>query len=62
MTPSCDSRGSFPDFLRAFVDDAAVFPPAGTELGQAVAEHEAHRASEYADLVGGFVVSDVKVA
>ena len=27
-----------------------------------MAEHVAHRAEEYADLVGGFVVSDVKVA
>lgn len=62
MTPPLDSPGSFPDFLRAFVDDAAIFPPASTDLGLAVAEHEAHRASEYAELVGGFVVSDVEVA
>jgi hypothetical protein len=48
--------------LRAFVDDAAIFPPADTDLERAVAEHEEHRTSEYADLLGGFVVSDVKVA
>lgn len=53
---------SLPDFLRAFVDDAAIFPPASTPLEQAVAEHVAHRTEEYADLVGGFVVSDVRVA
>ena len=51
-----------PEYLTAFVDDAAIFPPASTELEQAVTEHFAHRSSEYADLVGGFVVSDVKVA
>ena len=51
-----------PEFLTAFVDDAAIFPPASTELEQAVTEHLDHRSSAYADLVGGFVVSDVKVA
>ena len=51
-----------PEFLTAFVDDAAIFPPGSTDLEQAVTEHFAHRSSEYADLVGGFVVSDVKVA
>ena len=51
-----------PLWLQAFVDDAAIFPPASTPLEQAVTEHAAHRSSEYAGLVGGFVVSDVKVA
>jgi hypothetical protein len=51
-----------PEFLTAFVDDAAIFPPASTELEQAVSEHLGHRSSPYADLVGSFVVSDVKVA
>ncbi len=51
-----------PLWLQAFVDDAAIFPPARTPLEQAVTEHAAHRSSEYAGLVGGFVVSDVKVA
>jgi len=51
-----------PLWLQAFVDDAAIFPPARTPLEQAVTEHAAHRSAEYADLVGGFVVSDVKVA
>ncbi len=53
---------TLPDYLHAFVDDAAIFPPARTELEQAVAEHRTHLASEYGALVGGFVVSDVKVA
>ncbi len=51
-----------PEFLKAFVDDAAVFPPARTALDEAVEEHRAHATSEYADLVGGFVVSDLLVA
>jgi hypothetical protein len=51
-----------PAFLRSFVDDAAIFPPANAPLEQAVADHLAHRDAEYADLVGGFVVSDVKIA
>ena len=51
-----------PLWLQAFVDDAATFPPASTPLEQAVTEHAAHRTAEYGDLVGGFVVSDVKVA
>ena len=51
-----------PAFLQSFVDDAAIFPPGNAPLEQAVADHVAHRDEEYADLVGGFVVSDVKVA
>jgi hypothetical protein len=51
-----------PAFLTAFVDDAAIFPPGNAPLEQAVADHVDHRDEEYADLVGGFVVSDVKVA
>ena len=51
-----------PLWLQAFVDDAAIFPPASTPLDQAVTEHAAHRSAEYGGLVGGFVVSDVKVA
>ncbi|MET0999399.1 MAG: hypothetical protein ABWX73_11825 [Marmoricola sp.] len=62
MTHPSGSRASVPEFLRAFVDDAAIFPPASTDLVQAVEDHGTHRASEYADLVGGFLVSDVKVA
>jgi hypothetical protein len=50
-----------PHWLTNLVDDAAVFPPGNLPLDRAVAEHRAHRASEYADLVGRFVVSDVKL-
>src|SRR4051794_18772327 len=51
-----------PTYLNAFVDDAAIFPPGNAPLEQAVADHVNHREEEYADLVGGFVVSDLKVA
>jgi hypothetical protein len=53
---------SIPAFLDSIVDDAALFPPASVPLEQAVTDHVAHREAEYAALVGGFVVSDVKVA
>jgi hypothetical protein len=43
------------------VDDAAIFPPGNLPLEQAVEEHEDHLRSEYAGLLGGFVVSDVKL-
>ena len=51
-----------PDYLQSFVDDAAIFPPGNAPLDQAVRDHLGHRQAEYADLVGGFVVSDVKIA
>ncbi len=51
-----------PPFLTALVDDAVIFPPGNAPLEQAVAEHAEHHAEGYADLVGGFVVSDTKIA
>ena len=51
-----------PSYLKAIVDDAAIFPPGNAPLEQAVQDHAAHRAEEYGDLVGGFVVSDTKIA
>lgn len=48
--------------MRALIDDAAIFPPGNVPLDRAVAEHLAHREAEYADLVGGFVISDVRLA
>ncbi len=51
-----------PADLLSFVDDAAIFPPGNAPLDQAVRDHLGHRKAEYADLVGGFVVSDVKIA
>jgi hypothetical protein len=51
---------SAPSWLTGFIDDAAIFPPGNATLDRAVAEHRALR-GDLADLVGGFVVSDVKV-
>ena len=48
-------------WLTDLIDDAAIFPPGNAPLDRAVAEHRAHRASEYAALIGGFVVTDVKL-
>ena len=49
-------------WLTNLVDDAAIFPPGNVPLDQAVAAHREHKASEYAEMVGNFVVSDVKIA
>ncbi len=43
------------------MDDAAIFPPGDSPLPEAVSAHLAHRGEWYADLVGSFVVSDVKI-
>jgi hypothetical protein len=51
-----------PHWLTNLVDDAAIFPPGNVPLDQAVAAHREHKASEYAAMVGSFVVSDVKIA
>lgn len=51
-----------PHWLTNLVDDAAIFPPGNLPLDRAVAAHREHRTSEYAAMVGTFVVSDVKIA
>ena len=56
-----NNPGTIPSWLHGLVDDAAIFPPGNAPLDRAVAEHRGHRASEYADLVGGFVVTDVRL-
>lgn len=43
------------------VDDAAIFPPGNTPLPEAVAAHVARREEWYADLVGSFVVTDIRI-
>lgn len=57
--PSVDLR--VPSWLTGFIDDAAVFPPDATPLDRAVTEHLVHRSSGYRAMLGGFVVTDVKV-
>lgn len=43
--------------LSRLCDDAAIFPPGLAPLPQAVADHDRHRRSGHADLVGPLVVS-----
>ncbi len=50
-----------PAWLTGFIDDAAAFPPSSVPLDRAVAEHRAHRRAPYADLLGGFAVTDLKI-
>ena len=50
-----------PSWLTGFVDDAGAFPPDAPPLDRAVAEHLVHRSSSYRAVLGGFVVTDVKV-
>jgi hypothetical protein len=52
---------SIPAWLSGLIDDAAIFPPGNLPLDRAVDEHRRHRTSEYADLVGGFVVNDGRI-
>jgi len=51
-----------PAFLTGLVDDAAIFPPGNAPLHAAVTAHRSHRDAPYADLVGPFVVSDLRLA
>ena len=50
-----------PPAWAGLVDDAAIFPPGDAPLPDAVAAHRERREEWWADLVGSFVVSDVKV-
>jgi hypothetical protein len=47
-----------PALYRHLVDDASMFPPGNLPLAEAVAAHQAHLQSPYADLVGPFVCTD----
>ena len=50
-----------PEHWRSLVDDAAIFPPGNAPLTEAVTAHRTHRAAPYAELLGPFVVSDLRV-
>lgn len=52
---------NIPDVLRGLCDDAAIFPPGNTPLDQAVANHILHSRSDYAALVGAFIISAAKL-
>ena len=51
-----------PALLRGLCDDAAVFPPGSLPLAQAVPAHRAHRAAQYAELVGPLVLAAPSLA
>jgi len=59
-THAPDSSGIPPEYAR-LVDDAAIFPPGNAPLGEAVRDYQEHRAAPYAELLGPFVVSDVRL-
>ncbi len=50
-----------PPAWAGLVDDAAVFPPGDAPLPEAVAAHDGRRGEWWADLVGGFVVTDQRI-
>jgi len=50
-----------PEPFQRLVDDAAIFPPGNAPLPEAVEAHDGHGDSEHADLVGPFVVDDVRL-
>jgi hypothetical protein len=50
-----------PPWLARLVDDAAIFPPGSVPLPRAVTEHRAYAGAGYADLVGPFVVGDLRL-
>ena len=61
MSTAAQAAIRVPDYLRALVDDAAIFPPGNSPLPAAVAAHRDHRAASYAELLGSFVISDVRL-
>lgn len=46
-----------PPLWQHLCDDAAIFPPGNAPLAQAVVDHERHRRSDHAGLVGPLVIS-----
>ena len=50
-----------PLLFRDLIDDAAIFPPGNSPLGEAVVAHRAHRTAPYAEAVGAFVVTDLRL-
>lgn len=61
-TASPDHTPDLPTAFAGLVDDAAIFPPGNSPLGEAVPAHVARRTEPYADLVGAFVITDHRVS
>jgi hypothetical protein len=60
-TSTAEPSAPVPSHLARLVDDAAVFPPGNAPLPEALAAHRRHRAAPYADLVGPFLVGDLRL-
>ena len=56
-----DPRPPWPVQWSALVDDAAIFPPGDADLDDALRTYAARRDEWYADLVGSFVVTDIRL-
>lgn len=56
-----DVRAATAPLLRHLLDDAALFPPGNAPMPEAVARHRTHQAAWYADLVGVFLCTDVRL-
>jgi len=50
-----------PLLFRDLIDDAAIFPPGNSPLDEAVVAHREHRTAPYAEAVGAFVVTDLRL-
>lgn len=46
----------------SFFDDAAIFPPGSASMDVAVPQHEDYANAWFADLVGPFVITDIRLA
>lgn len=49
------------ELFAGLFDDAALYPPAATELDEAVVAHGRHRLSWYSDMVGPFVCNAARI-
>ncbi|WP_280236123.1 hypothetical protein [Nocardia cyriacigeorgica] len=58
---SAANAGTIPALLHRFFDDAAIFPPARTDLSRAVAAHVDRRSTELGDIVATFVIDDARL-
>ncbi len=61
MSTRATQPAELPPEYVALVDDAAIFPPGNAPLAEAVRDFREHQSEPYADLVGPFVVSDVRL-
>ena len=50
-----------PPLFASLVDDAAIFPPGNSPLDEAVEAHRGYRGAAYAEAVGAFVVTDLRL-